>query len=162
MVYDAATLPLQLSGPASVQTTVQAYGNAAYSFSVANRNGSTRPLTSLQVYVETSSALQSTGQTTGSGWSCVQPDPAITQYTCSWAGTLSPGDATAGTMYFLVSPHGSFAPACGAAPTPCVTFRADLVSAGTVVASTTATTAVTVTHPNTGLPNTRPSRTTTA
>ena len=159
-VNDAATLPLQLSGPASVQTTLQAYGNAAYSFSVENRNGSTRPLTSLQVYVETSSALQYTGQATGSGWSCVQPDPAITQYTCSWAGTLSPGDATAATMNFLVSPHGSFAPTCGAAPTPCVTFRADLVadlvSAGTVVASTTATTAVTVIHPITGFPNTAP------
>jgi hypothetical protein len=155
-VNDAATLPLQLSGPASVQTTLQAYGNAAYSFSVANRNGSTHPLTSLQVYVETSSALQFTGQTSGSGWSCVQPDPAFTQYTCSWAGSLSPGDEAAATMNFLVSPHGSFAPACGAAPTPCVTFRADLVSAGTVVASTTATTAVTVIHPNTGLPNTVP------
>ena len=152
-----ATDPLELTGPASVQSTLQNYGVATYEFNVAHRNLSTRPLTSLQVHVDTSSALQLSGQASGNGWSCVQPDPNLTQYICTWAGTLNSGDTTpAHTMSFAVSPFGSFAPNCGTTPTPCVTFRADLVSAGTILANATATTAVTVVHPNTGLPNTAP------
>ncbi len=90
IVNHPATDPLIVGGPSAVQTTIANFGTASYQFSVAHRNGSTRPLTDLLVYVDTSTALQLSSQSAGTGWSCVQPDPAFPQYTCTWSGLVEP------------------------------------------------------------------------
>jgi uncharacterized repeat protein (TIGR03803 family) len=153
-----ATDPLQVAGPASAQTTLSTPGTATFELSVAHRNRSARPLTGIQTSIQVSPALQLTSQSTGDGWTCAATDPAAGQYVCSWSGTLTTDTATpTHAMTFSVSPFG-LSTSCGTVPTPCATFQAYVTSQNPVAgaAFATATTAVTVIHPNTGQPNTPP------